>query len=126
MRIRTYGNTSTLIANSGNLSAGEWTHAVAVYDGADMVLYKDGVEVGRRSKSGPLDTDPTVSVWIGDNPGADRKPFDGLIDDVRIYNRALCPDEIAELMASGETSRLARQVVGRDHRAGKLSRAGRR
>lgn len=101
MRIRTNGNTKTLIADSGNLTTGQWTHAVAVYDGTDMVLYKDGVEVGRIGKSGTLDTDPTVPVWIGDNPGPSAKPFDGLIDDVRIYNRALCVDEIAELHGAG-------------------------
>ena len=98
LRIRTGGTTTTLIAGSGNLSPGVWTHAVAVYDGTNMVLYKDGVEVGRTGKSGTLDTNPATSVWIGDNPGPDRKPFDGAIDEVRIYNCTLSADEVVEVM----------------------------
>jgi len=100
-RVKTDGSTSTLIAGSGNLSPGDWTHAAVVYDGSDIVLYLNGEEVDRTGKSGTLDEDPAVSVWIGDNPGPDRKLFDGLIDDVRLYDRALCSDEINELYLAG-------------------------
>ena len=65
------------------------------------MLYLNGEEVDRTGKSGTLDEDPAVSVWIGDNPGPDRKQFDGLIDDVRLYDRALCSDEINELYLAG-------------------------
>ena len=95
-RLKTDGTTHTLIANSGTLSVGEWIHAVAVYDGSEMRLYKDGVEVGSRSKTGVLSTNDTVKIRIAQNPNG-YGAFDGLMDDVRVYDRALTSDEIQQL-----------------------------
>lgn len=55
-----------------------------------MRLYVDGEEIGSMAKTGALDTDTTKIVSIGANAfPAVYEPFDGLIDDVRIYNKAL-------------------------------------
>jgi hypothetical protein len=97
-RLKTGGNTSTLIANSGALVENQWMHVASVYDGAFMRLYLNGVEVGAQSKSGSLSTNSGVPVWIGANPtNASQVPWDGQIDDVRIYDRALSPQEVFEL-----------------------------
>ena len=92
-RLKTDGITDTIVASTGVLSVGVWTHAAAVYDGSFMILYKDGVEVGRIPKTGVISANSTIPVWIGRNPG-NYSPFDGMIDDVRIYNRALEASEI--------------------------------
>ena len=60
-RLKTNGTTRTLIAGSGTLVAGVWTHVAAVYDGSAMRLYKDGVLVGSIPKSGALSTNNSVS-----------------------------------------------------------------
>ena len=97
-RLKTGTITTTLIATSGILSENQWIHVAAVYDGSTMRLYKDGAEVGTRNKTGTIATDPTVSVWIGGNPSAaTHRPWDGLIDDIRIYDRALTPQQIQTL-----------------------------
>ncbi|MCZ6506569.1 MAG: FG-GAP-like repeat-containing protein, partial [Acidobacteria bacterium] len=97
-RLKTGGVTSTLIASSGDLVEGQWAHAAAVYDGAEMILYLDGSPVGSTGKSGALSLDDTVPVWIGGSPGgASEKPWDGILDDVRIYDRALSEAEIQSL-----------------------------
>jgi len=62
--------TSTLIATSKDISAGDWVFAAAVYDGTKMRLYQDGELVGSRSKRGAMSTDPTVLAAIGNNPPA--------------------------------------------------------
>jgi len=98
-RLRTSGTTHTLIASSGNLAENEWIHVAAVYDGSNMILHKDGVQVGSMSKTGPIDVSSN-SIWIGQNPGG-AKPWNGRIDDVRIYDRALIAEE-AEKLASEE------------------------
>jgi len=104
-RLKTNGSTKTLMADAGNLSPGAWAHAAAVWNGSTMRLYEDGVLVGSASKSGTLSTSGTVGVAIGNQPvGAGDKPFDGLIDDVRIYNRALNEQEIAVLARKCITS----------------------
>jgi hypothetical protein len=97
-RVKTGGVTTTLIASSGDLPEGEWRHAAAVYDGAEMRLYLDANLVGSTGNSGAISLDDTVPVWIGGSPGgASERPWDGLIDEVRIYDRALAPGEILSL-----------------------------
>ena len=97
-RLKAGGSTATLIARSGGLKTRAWTHAAAVYDGRTMRLYQDGRPVGSMPKTGRIDGNPSVSAWLGDNPPtAGSRPFHGLMDDVRIYRRALAAEEIAAL-----------------------------
>lgn len=104
-RLKTNGTTTTLIASSGALTAGVWTHVVGVYDGSTMRLYKDGVMVGSAAKTGTVDTNASVSAAIGNQPtGAGSVPFDGAIDDVRIYDQALNDSQIADLSANSVSS----------------------
>ncbi len=80
---------------------GEWHHVAAVIKQADLpnlhddaVLYKDGVvaeihDIGLLDLW-PIDTGSDMDVMIGDG-------FEGLIDDVRIYDRALGDEEMMAL-----------------------------
>jgi len=99
-RLETGGSTSTLVGDGGALAAGTWTHAAATYDGATMRLYQDGVLVGSRAKSGPIDPDPAVAAWVAANPGRSGQVFDGRIDELKIYGRALDAGEIQAEMAA--------------------------
>ena len=60
--------TTTLVATSGNFRAGDWVFAAVTYDGSRMKIYKDGVLVKSRSKTGSLVTDSSVFASIGNNP----------------------------------------------------------
>jgi len=96
-RLKTKSTTTALRADSGNLSTDTWYHAAAVYDGSTMKLYLDANEVGSVEKSG-LITTSDAGVAIGHNPdGAGDPPWDGLIDDVRIYQRALSQADLQNL-----------------------------
>jgi hypothetical protein len=100
-RLKTNGSTTTLVANSGNLTNNVWVHFAAVYDGANMRLYKDGSLVGSTSKTGTVDTNSNVPVWVGANPpNAAARPWDGSIADVMLYDKALTAQEIVSLMGS--------------------------
>jgi hypothetical protein len=97
-RLSTQGTTHTLFGDNGTLSTQQWVHAALVYDGSELRLYQNAVLVGSQAQSGALDTDSGLGVAIGNQPsGAGSKPFDGLIDEVRIYNRALSAAELAAL-----------------------------
>ncbi len=100
MRIKAGGTTTTLADSSVNLATGTWYLATATYDNASgtMRLYLDGVEVASRAHAvgGALDTNPAVPVALGANGTAERF-FNGILDDVRVYNRALGADEINDL-----------------------------
>ncbi len=98
-RLKAGGTTQTLIASVGNIQNGVWYHVAATYDGATMKLYMDGVEVGSVVKTGIIDLAPAVDFWIGGNPDSPTsRPWEGRIDDVRIYDGALTKDEIAALV----------------------------
>ena len=98
-RLKAGGTTTTLIANSPTLALNTWTHVVATYNGSIMNIYKDGVLVASRSKSGALDISSAVPAWIGRNPTSGYGSWNGQIDEVRIYDRALDEDEIAQLVS---------------------------
>ena len=92
-RLKTGGTTKTLISDSGVIAAGQWHHVAATYDRQYMRLYVDGVEVGSISKSGDIDTNGNVPAAVGNQPQGG-KPFDGLIDEVRLYSSALTVEQI--------------------------------
>jgi hypothetical protein len=68
---------------------GRWTHLAVTYDGAAARLYVNGVPVSSRSLSGAIrnTSDP---LWIGGNRPYGEY-FRGVIDEVRVYDRALAP-----------------------------------
>jgi RHS repeat-associated protein len=74
------------------LSTGAWAHLAATYDGAMMRIYINGVQVGTDPDT---DAIPVTSnqLSIGRNT-IWGEYFDGLIDEVRIYDRTLTPAEI--------------------------------
>jgi len=73
-------------------SIDKWVHFVVTWDGTTTRIYADGSEVVSADNS--LDTGNNKAFKIG--KWSD-KFFDGKIDDVRIYNRALSSSEIEEL-----------------------------
>ena len=102
-RLKTDGETGELKANTdGIIDLDVWIHAALTWDGTTMRVYKNGVEAGTFDKTGELAVDPSVNLAIGNQPdGAENRPCDGIIDDVAIWNRALSPDEILDMMANG-------------------------
>lgn len=98
-------DTSTLISDPA-LEVGVWAHVAVTWDGAMMRIYKDGVEVASQEKGGSaVAVDPDISAAIGSqpsdafasDPGHVAKFFDGLIDEAKIYERALSGVEILYL-----------------------------
>jgi len=79
-----------------------WHHVVGVTDGASGIesLYIDNVEVA--TKSGAVLEDRANRMRIGENPDALGRGWNGKIDDVAIWARALSVDEIAEIWADGD------------------------
>ncbi|MFZ2146404.1 MAG: LamG-like jellyroll fold domain-containing protein [Sedimentisphaerales bacterium] len=89
-------------ANSATeLPLSEWHHVAATYDLQNGGrIYIDGIEDGSNPDLGGVQMNE-MPFLIGENPEATGRFFDGLIDDVRIYGRALSADEVSELTALG-------------------------
>ncbi len=69
-----------------------WTHVATTYDGAQLRLYINGVLVSSTPATGSIQT-TTTPLRIGGNTYS-TEFFQGMIDELRIYNRALTATEI--------------------------------
>jgi len=80
----------------GEPSTGEWTHLVATYDGSTLILYVNGTQVDSLNDTAGLPAGD--AAWaIGrrhDNFDLAASYWNGSIDEVHIYNRALSETEI--------------------------------
>jgi len=74
------------------IQIGRWYHLVGTYDGQHIKLYVDGEEQGVVSASSLTPTSSSP-LYIGSFDGVSRW-FNGSIDEVRIWNRVLTPNEI--------------------------------
>lgn len=84
--------------NGGTVLADDrWHHVAGVFDGSNMILYVDGREEARKPASGPIAATEHPFL-IGENAEATGRFLRGLVDDVRVYNRALKPEEIETLV----------------------------
>lgn len=95
LRFRLRTDTTSTLIGSASLSAGEWVHATATYDGNLMRLYQDGELVGSVAKSGAV-ASGSADAWIGASPDGSMY-WDGKIDEVTIWDRALSSAEILDI-----------------------------
>jgi hypothetical protein len=97
--------TYTIIESSNVIVPGRYYHVVGVFDAQARMnyLYVDGRLEATGAGSGSLRTEPNAILRIGQNaPPHAPQQFNGLIDDLRIYNRALSLAEITDLFKVGE------------------------
>jgi hypothetical protein len=90
-RLHFYINTGGALRHMwvGNvLTEGQWYHVAGTWDGNTQRLYLDGVEIASQAPGGVLGA--TSGVRLSNAP----EPLNGLLDDARIYNRALTEQEI--------------------------------
>ena len=85
-------------ASPAALAINTWSHVAVTYDGTMLRLFVNGVTVGSRPLSGAMVTSTGV-LRIGGN-SVWSEFFVGRIDEIRIYNRALTPVEIASDMVT--------------------------
>jgi hypothetical protein len=94
---------TTLFISGGNrhlnagsrLPANRWTHLAATYDGLTQRVFVNGVQVGSRSQKGTIEATANP-LRIGGNTVTGRY-FQGVIDEVRIYNGALSQADIVKV-----------------------------
>lgn len=99
------GYANDLYMNTGTIANGEWHFVGATFDGSTSSIWVDGIlkaskqttynTTGNNNFIGRPNDDPS-------NAGTETY-FNGNIDDVRIYNRALTPEEIQQLYTANGT-----------------------
>jgi len=104
--IYTIGTTVVAKMGTTNVADNSWHHVAGVYTGSGGIIYIDGGEdpLSRDDfDPGGAINDSSTNFRVGrDNrAGEPDSFFDGLIDDVRIYNRALSAGEVEQLYEAG-------------------------
>ena len=84
--------------NSTILNTGNWFNLVYTHDGTNVKLFLNGTLVQTIVSPGLL-TFNTLPLWIGARPNAGNNSswFNGKLDDIGIWNRALTQQEITDL-----------------------------
>ncbi len=91
--------------------AGQWAHVVITWDGTTSMfkVYANGTKISNpeweaRGTTGPLSfttpTKPIIGAWgtnISGTPDSWQKPMTGLVDEIRVYNKALSDGDISAL-----------------------------
>jgi hypothetical protein len=87
-----------------------WSHLALTYDGATLRLYVNGSQASSRATTGTIrsTTDP---LWIGGNHPYGEY-FQGLIDQVRVYDRVLRPHDVRAEMSTLSGSAPPSRAVG--------------
>jgi len=90
--------TNSVQTDASEISIGEWYHLVGVYDSSSVKIYINGVLKKEVSKTGNQATSSSNLIIGARIPGG---YFNGIIDEARIYNRALSGTEISENYQKG-------------------------
>ena len=87
------------------LSTDKWYHLAGVYDGSKLMLYVDGIKVCEKDlKAEIFSGTAELSIGASMNGGAvaTDEIFNGIIDEVRIYNNSLTEAEVKQNYESRE------------------------
>ncbi len=102
-----------IITGPDPLPENQWTHLVATYDGLIQRLYVNGVEVAKQSRKSLINAS-SGELRIGGN-SIWGEFFKGLIDEVRIYNRALTNTEVQNNLSTAiSVSNPPQLVIGNE------------
>jgi hypothetical protein len=92
------------VIKTNSVDLNEWQHIVGTYDGTTMKLYKNGEQIA--SKAGPnLIATTGEPLRIGSRPMYGQF-FQGLIDEVKVYNYARTAEQIMQDYNAGVATHL--------------------
>lgn len=88
-----YGNSSFDYSNS-MVNDGNWHHVAVTFDGLNSIFYIDGKQDATVPKSGTVNLySPTDNQYVGKD--VFNHMFNGIIDEVIVYSKALSNSEVA-------------------------------
>jgi hypothetical protein len=93
-----------------DVNDGSWHHVAGVYDGKKICLYVDGKLDVSSEGSGYINKNDWP-VLIGENAQRTERQWNGLIDDVRIYNCGLTEADVAALYSGKALPAVAKVIL---------------
>lgn len=97
------------VSSTTSVADGAWHLVTVTGTGSTGKFYVDGADAGSFTYSAPASS--TVDAEIGINPDLSHSQFNGLIDDVQLYNRALSAAEVTSLY-DGSANHYANTFTG--------------
>lgn len=88
-------DTNNNVQSGGSYADGSWHHILGTRDGDNIHLYVDGGLIGSDAGNDAIDVDNAYGIYIGKRSSAIN--FDGIIDEVIIWNKSLSATEISQL-----------------------------
>ena len=90
---------NTLVASPSPIPLNKWSHVAITYDGNTLKLFINGSLSSSKTSGLVLNTLSSSGISIGESYNANGfwNPFNGKIDEVAIYSRALSASEINSL-----------------------------
>ena len=88
----TFGGADVAAYGTGALAANTWTYLTETYDGSTLDLYVNGTQVSSLAQTGNIPTSTNPLQIGGDSIYG--QYFQGMIDEVRVYNVALTAVQI--------------------------------
>lgn len=96
-RVRWRVNGATYVNSNTNVPHNTWHHIVCTYNGSRLRIYQNGVLTGDVAYTGVI-TNTITNFQVGRQAnGLGNAIFEGIYDEVRVYNRALNQDEVLAL-----------------------------
>ncbi len=90
-----YNDGTTMFIDYDDIPGDVWIHHAVVKNGTSLVYYRNGIAVGSNTVTATIDPNP---LYIAGEAAGER--WRGLIYNVRIYDKALMPDQVKETMRS--------------------------
>lgn len=88
------GSWQTAAVGSTALTLNSWQHVLCNYDGANIKVWINGVNKGSQAETDQLTSFSSTALYIARDSTTAAGTFQGLIDDIKIYNYSLSADEI--------------------------------
>lgn len=107
-----HGNSYTVLTGATTVQADSWYHVAMTFDGSTLKLYVNGALDGSVAGTPPS---PTTQPFVIGGLTSGPFNFNGLVDEVSVYNRALTDAEVAQIYGAGVAGKCTSgpQVAGR-------------
>ncbi len=107
-RYRTSTGSQTATSPAVSFGTGSFHHIAVTANGTNVKFYVDGSLFSTVAVVGSPQTfnnfvagDPSITLYIGGSIGATNRTFDGKIDELAVYNRALTAAEVSRIFSIG-------------------------
>ena len=94
------GDSSKVKSNIYKLLLNNWHHIVLTWDNGNYVIYVDGIAKTNGTYKGLSTWNSYADIGNNGNRPTRIEAFDGIIDEVQIYNRSLTANEVSDVFST--------------------------